>query len=333
MADRYPVSEKVQLGVESTAGTAVTPNRELQALDIQLDTQLEYDEFGPMGMLPQTIVAPRQEWSGGSISGFPTYTEIVYPLSNIFGAATITTPSTGTPTVRQWVWEMDESTPWTPKTWTIRRGVPSGTAEEANYSLLSSFGVSFSRTATPEITGDLFARRLDYAATLASTGLTSLPLVPILAAEGDVWLDSTAAGLGTTKLLRDFAFSWNVSDLFGPIWPINTSNTSFAAHGVQKPTLEAALTLGNDTVGTSLVTNMRAGSSVFTRYKATSATMAEGATPYSLQIDLALKCAGAPSRGDQDGLLSTLDWTFRNVYDATWGYWARVTLITTVTGL
>jgi hypothetical protein len=52
-----------------------------------------------------------------------------------------------------------------------------------------------------------------------------------------------------------------------------------------------------------------------------------------LQIDLALKVAGAPARGDEDGLLSTLEWTFRNVYDATWDAWAKVTLITGSTGL
>jgi hypothetical protein len=332
MADRYPVSEKVQIGVESTAGTNVVPTIELQGMDVQIDTAIEYDEFGPMGMLTNTLVAPRQEWGQGSLSGYPTYTEIQYPLSNIFGAATISTPS-GATNARQWLWAPDESTPWTPKTWTIRRGVPGDTAEEAGYALLSGLNLSFSRTATPEIGGDLFARRLDYTASLATTGLTSPSLIPILPAEGDVWLDSAGAGLGTTKLLRDFAFSWSVSGLFGPIWPINSSLTSFAAHGVRKPTLETVLRLGNDTAGRALLTNMRAGSSVFVRFKATSSQIIEASTPYSLQIDLALKCISAPSRGDEDGLLSTLEYTFRNVYDATWTNWARVTLITNATGL
>lgn len=330
MADRYPVSEKVQIGVESTAGTAVTPTVELNGMSIEIDTAIEYDEFGPMGMLPNTLVAPRQEWGQGSLSGYPTYTEIQYPLSNIFGAATITTV---TGAVKQWVWAPDESTPWTPKTWTIRRGVPGDTAEEANYGLLSGFNVNFSRTATAEIGGDLFTRRLDYAAVMATTGLTSPALIPMLPAEGDVWIDSAGASLGTTKMTRDFAFQWSVADMFGPIWPINSSLTSFAAHGVQKPTLEAVLRLGNDSVGRGFITNMRAGSSVFARYKATSSTIIASAIPYSFQIDLALKCVAAPARGDEDGLLSTLEYTFRNVYDATWANWARVTLITDATGL
>jgi hypothetical protein len=308
MPDRYPVSEVVQIGVESTIGTAVVPTIQFGGLGVELDTAAEFDEFSPAGQIPGSIVAPRQEWSTGALSGYPTYTEIQYPLSNLLGAATITTPS-GATLARQWV--------WTPST-----------AEEASYALLSGLMLEFSRTATPSISGDLFARRLDYAATLATTGVTVPTLVPILPAEGDIWLDSTGASLGTTKLLRDFMFSYSIADLLGPIWPINSSFNSFAAHGVQKPTLEAKLTLGNDAVGAAgLMANLRAGSSVFVRYKATSAALIEGATPYSLQIDSALKVADAPSRSDQDGLLATLDWTFRNVYDATWGSWLKVTLI------
>lgn len=326
MADRYPVSEVVQIGVESVIGTAVVPTIQFGGLNIELDTELEVDEFSPAGQIPGSIVAPRQEWSSGQLSGYPTYTEIQYPLSNLLGAATITTP-TGATLARQWVWNPGASTPWTPKSWTIRRGVPSGTAEEANYALLSGLNLEFSRTAAPTIGGDLFARRLDYAATLAATGVTVPTQVPILPSEGDIWLDSSGAGLGGTKLLREFLFRYAIGDLLGPIWPINSAFNSFAAHGVQKPKLEAALTLGNDAAGTALVTNMRAGSSVFVRYKATSTAMIEGATPYSLQIDCALKVSSAPARSDQDGLLSTLDWTFANVYDPTWGSWLKVTLI------
>lgn len=327
MPDRYPVSEVVQIGIESVIGTAVVPTVQFGGLNVELDTAAEFDEFSPAGQIPGSIVAPRQEWATGAISGYPTYTEMQYPLSNLLGAATITTPS-GATLARQWVWTPSASTPWTPISWTIRRGVPSGTAEEASYGLLSGLMLEFSRTAPPSISGDLFARRLDYAASLAVTGVTVPTQVPILPAEGDIWLDSSGASLGTTRLLRDFLFSYSIADLLGPIWPINSSFNSFAAHGVQKPTLEAKLTMGNDAAGRALMTNLRAGSSVFVRYKAISAALIEGATPYSLQIDTALKVSDAPSRADEDGLLSTLEWTFANVYDATWGNWLTVTLIT-----
>ena len=135
MPDRMLVTERQQVGIELTPGTAAVPTINLQALSIDIDTNLEFDEFGPMGQLPQSIVAPRQEWSAGSLSGYPTYTELPYALSNALGAAVITTPS-GATLARQWLWEPSASTPWVPKTWTLRRGVPGDTAEEANYLLM-----------------------------------------------------------------------------------------------------------------------------------------------------------------------------------------------------
>mgnify|MGYP000753569974 CR=1 FL=1 len=95
----------------------------------------------------------------------------------------------------------------------------------------------------------------------------------------------------------------------------------------------ATLQLGNDSVGTGLITNLRAGSSTFVRLRARGlADSIESGQRYSLTIDTALKVMDAPSRGDVEGL-STLEWSFRNVYDATWAKWCQITLVTTVTGL
>lgn len=327
MTDRFTVSEVQQIGVESSPGSAAVPTIQFQGLNVEIDTNLEVDEFKPSGQIPQSIVAPRQEWSSGSLSGFPTYTEIAYPISNVLGAAVITTPSGGTLT-RKWLWEPSPSTPWTPKTWTLRRGVSGGTAEEANYVLLSGLAFSFSRTAKPEISGDLFAQLMSYAAALAATGVTGKNNVPILANQGDIYLDAASGSLGTTKLLRDFTYKWSLSGLFDMIWPINSSNTSFGAHSVKEPTIEATLQVGNDAAGRALVTNMRAGSTMFVRFRATGVTDAiESGFTYRLTIDAALKVMSAPKRGDMNGL-STLEWGFRNVYDPTWGKFVSIELLT-----
>lgn len=331
MADRFIVSETQQIGIESSPGSAATPTIQFTGLSVDIDTEIEFDEFAPSGQLVNTIAAPRREWAQGSLSGFPTYPEMAYVLANLFGAATITTPS-GATLSRQWQWTPDESTPWTPKTWTLRRGVSGDTAEEANYLLLSGLGLVFSRTDATEVSGDLFSQRLNYGASLATTGVSSPSNVPILPGEVDVYLDATSGNLGTTKLLRDFRYEMSFSGFFGNIWPLNSALTSFAAHSVMKPDLQTMLQLGNDSVGRGLVTNMRAGSTVFMRTKATSGTEIEGGFPYSLTIDAALKVMAAPGRGDHEGL-SVLDWTLRNVYDPTWAKWLQITLVTSQTGL
>ena len=332
MADRFVVSEVQQIGVESTAGTGVTPTLQLAGVNIDLDTAIEFDEFKPMGQLVQSIVAPRREWATGSLSGYPTYNEMPYVLANLLGAATITTPS-GATLARQWQWTPDKALPWTPKTWTIRRG-DSTTAEEANYGLLSGLTIGFSRTASPTLGGDLFARRLDYTASLvAATGVTTPSVQPILPDQVDIYLDSSGAGLGGTQLTRDFNYELSISGLFGNIWPLNSSLTSFAAHSIQAPEVTVTLQMGNDTAGRAQVANMRAGSSVFVRARAQGlADSIESGQRYSLTLDTALKVVDAPSRADVDGL-ATLEWTMRGVYDATWAKWLQATLVTTVTGL
>ena len=334
MPDRYLVQEITELGIESVPGTAVPSTIKLAGLNVELDTALELDRFGPAGNLFDTIAAPRQEWATGALSGFPTYPELVYVFSNVFGAGTSTTP-TGAVNTRRWTWQPSSSVPWTPKTWTIRRGQVGNTAEMAAYGLLSGVNLSFSRTATPEIGGDLFAYALDYAASVGATGAVAKAVVPVLPAQVCVYLDPTAAALGTTKLTRDFVAGISISGLFGPVWPLDCALASFAAHAPLKPDAGATLQLGNDTQGRDPVTAMRAGDTRFMRIEATGPQIDAGPPAYShrLRIDACLKVVSAPARGDSDGL-STLEWSF-GIFDdpnSTFGP-MRITLDTNVTTL
>jgi hypothetical protein len=205
------------------------------------------------------------------------------------------------------------------------------TAESATYGLMSGVGMSFSRTAPPEISGDLFSRALDYSATVGATGLTSLAVVPILPGDVCVYLDPTAAAIGTTQLMRDFAASFDISGLFGPFWPLDCTNPSFGGHVPLKSDAGATLQLGNDTAGRALITNMRAGSTVYVRIEATGPII-EAAIRHKLRIDMALKVVSAPTRGDSDGL-STLEWGFGLVDDASFGGAIKVALTTNVVAI
>jgi hypothetical protein len=334
MPDRPLVQEIVELGVEVTPGTAVASSVKLQALQIELDSSIEVDRIAPAGSLFDTIAAPRQEYATGSLSGYPTYTELPYVLSNIFGAASVTTP-TGAVNARRWFWQPSSSVPWTPKTWTVRRGMVGNTAESATYAMLTGLGLSFSATAQPEISGDLFARALDYTATVGATGLAALALVPILPQQVCVYLDPTAGALGTTRLTRDFSAAFEIGGLFGPFWPLDCTLTSFGGHTPLKPdTTTATLQLGNDTQGRGPVTMMRTGSTQYMRIEATGPQIDVGPPAYShrLRIDAALKVVDPPSRGDADGL-ATLEWGFGLFDDPSFGAALKVTLDTTVTGV
>jgi hypothetical protein len=72
---------------------------------------------------------------------------------------------------------------------------------------------------------------------------------------------------------------------------------------------------------------------VFIRYNSTSGQFITSVTPYQFTLDMACMCVEAPARGDEDGLLSTLEWTFRVVSDATWASWIRIAVENNLTGL
>jgi hypothetical protein len=327
MPDRSLVQEIIELGVETTPGTAVASAIKLSGLQVDLGTSLELDRIAPMGNLWDTIAAPRQESGVGSISGFPTYPELAYVFSNVFGAAVVTTPSGGT-TARRYSWAPSSSVPWTPRTWTIRRGQVGNTAESAAYGLMSGVNMSFSRTAAPSIGGDLFSYALDYTASVGATGLTTLSVVPVLAPQVCVYLDPTAAAIGTTRLTRDFMASFDIGGLFGQFWPLDCTLPSFGGAVPLKPTAEAKLQLGNDTAGRALLADMRAGSTKYVRIEA-SGPIIETTIQHRLRIDMALKVVAAPSRGDADGL-STLEWTFGIFDDPSFGGAMKIELTTNV---
>jgi hypothetical protein len=134
-----------------------------------------------------------------------------------------------------------------------------------------------------------------------------------------VYVDSTSAGLGTTKMTRDFNAVLRVNDRFGTVWPINSANASFASHVNTEPTVQMELTMAADTQGMGFLTNARAGDTRYIRLSALSTENAGAATAkYDLLIDMAGKISNIAAFDDQDGV-KVLTYTFDAVYDSSWG--------------
>lgn len=166
--------------------------------------------------------------------------------------------------------------------------------------------------------------------TPGATG-TGIPLIPILPGQVDVWMDDTAAGLGTTKLAADFSAQWVLDDRFGQEYVLDSSLSSFRKHYEKKPTGRLTLEMENDAAGQALVATMRSGASKFIRIQATGALIESGQN-YMLRIDTAGKIAEAPTMGDIDDV-STLQWVFTFVNDTTWGKPFEVTTKNTLSAL
>lgn len=149
----------------------------------------------------------------------------------------------------------------------------------------------------------------------AGAGPNPLPLIPVLPQQFDVYLDNSAAALGTTKLLRVLSVETDMADRFNPLWAINSANTSYATTYETKLKPQVKMQMERDAAGMALVTAMRTGATRFMRIKATGGPI--GTAAYGFSLDMALQVSDAPAFDDKDGL-STLSWTLDLVHDPTW---------------
>lgn len=329
MAERASVFQGVQLGVETTPGTAVPANKKLGSLSIQPSIRSESSVFRPMGTKYATVVAQNREWIEASLEGQPTFDEMIYPLSSVLTTAAVTQPdSVGAPSAYLWTFDPKSSAADTPKTFTIEQG-DAGRAHRFAYGIVSELGLEFSRSGIG-LSGSMLGRRLQDGVTLTASP-TSIPLIPILPTQVNVYMDNTAAGLGTTKLTRNFAANLSIGDRFNPVWPLDSSLNSFAATVEAEPTATLEMNMAVDSQWDGILTALRQGDTKFIRIEAVGGTIA-AAVNYRFTIDLAGKVSDVGDFDDEDGVF-VVPPTFEIVHDGGWGRALKVEVVNTRSAL
>lgn len=331
MSDRASVFEGIQIGVEATPGTSVAANKRLLATAISPSIMTEPNEFAPTGYKYETVVVNGKEWTEAGIEGVGSYNDPVYLFSSAFGAAAITTPTTGTgvtTAARDWNWAPLTTGPDAGKTYTIEQG-SSVRAEKVSGGIITALSMSYARSGV-SVGGSMMGQLTTDGITLTASP-TDIALEPIVPNQVDIYLDDTFATIGTTKLTRCIEAGWELSDKNGPIWPLNSTNASYAASIETKPQGSANLTLGADSSGMALLPKMRVGQTMYLRIKATGRVI-DGAFTYLHQVDIAVKILNPGEKGDSDGL-RTIPWEFRAVHDSTMGGAFKIKHSTTLTAL
>lgn len=330
---RASISQTVQIGVEATHGTAVAANRKLQSLSIEPSINPETDQFRPMGQKWPSLVTLNREWVTANLSGAPTYDEIVYPLSSVLEEATVTQPdATNAPSVRLWTFTPSSTDIDTFRTFTVEQG-DSTRAHRFAFGAVTEFGLDISRGGI-DLSGSMIGTALQDGVTLTA-GPTTLPLVPVLPSQVSVYMDNTAAGLGTTKLAAGggpaFSANVNIGDRRGPVWPIDAALDSFGQTVETEPSGSLELTLEADATAMGLLTTLRNGDTKFVRIEAVGNIIAT-TFPYRLTIDLALKVSDIGDFDDEDGVF-VVPPTLQLVHDATWGRALQVEVQNTTSAL
>lgn len=329
MPERSSLAQGVQIGVETTEGTVVPANRKLQALSIALAPNLETNRFRPMGQKYDALVTPGKEWSVADVSGVATYDELIYPLSMILTSTTPTEFGGVGSAGRQWVFAPSSSAEDNVKSFTVEQG-GSVRAHRAPGVVLTDFGITWNRD-NVELSGSGMGQLFTDGVTMTAAP-TTVPLVPILPSQINVFSDPTFAALGTTKLLRALEGELSIGSRFGPVWVLNSANTSYVARVETEPDATFRLQLEADPAGMGPLTNARAGSTLYIRVAATGAAITPGTSSYTMQFDMACKVESIGSLDDVDGVYA-IEYDMRLVHDAGLGGAIKATLVNTQTGL
>ena len=311
---RANVFQGVQVGVETVAGTAVTADVKLTGLNIEPKIGSEVNLFRPQGYKYPTVQAQGKEWAEASLSGQPTYTELVYLLSGLLGEAVITTPGGATLT-RLWTFSPSTDAADVPVTFTVEKG-DSSRAFRFPYGLLTALGLKSNRSQC-ELSGSMIGQAITDGITLTA-GAAALELIPILPEHWDVYLADTQAGLAAAeKLAAAFTFDLQIGNKFGAVWTLNSSEASFAGHVDLVPTATLNLLVEADATGMGLLTQLRSGATKWVRLTATG-PLIESGQYYSVQIDMACKVSAPQEFADQEGVFA-VGWELALTHDETWG--------------
>jgi|SRR5579859_345107 len=329
-SERASVFGQSQWGLESVHGTSVPGNRLIQSFDILETAEVDVDFYRPMGNKFPTVGVSGRDFVTARLTGKPSYTDIVYLLSGLLGAAVITGPNVDG--AYTWVFSPSSTAPDAFSSFTIERG-SSVAAEKFTHGLPSEIGLEFDRMVA-NLTGAVIGQALTSGITLTASP-TAIPIVPMSPKDFSVFADTTSAGLGTTRLTRllhgNFAFG---NGKYVPLWVVDQTQPSFVSVVESTPAavfsalFEADATAGQ---GINFLANVRAGDTRFVRIHAVGPLIA-GATNYSFTIDCAAKFGKPSAFRDSGGVYAyELPWTL--IHDATWTHAMQVTVITTLASL
>jgi hypothetical protein len=309
---RANVNQVTQIGVETTAGTAVACNRRFPGLQIDIGPELDAKFYSPEGNKYDEVGVLNREWASGDLNGPLTYGEIVYLFGSYINYAA---PST-TSGVTTWTFSDTPTGAATYKTFTVQRGDSTAAGQSTNV-VVTSLNLNIDRM-DARVTGNVIGKKIDYAASLTATP-TTIENKPISMNDVSVYLDSTSGVAGTTKLTDVFEVTVNHPDKVDETWVLDSAQTSWKdlVEKKMQPTV---------TVRCEWNTQMQA---VYTAMKADTlptrwlqlkmpGEIISGSDTYNFTATYACKLLTAKEDKKGDGGVYGFTFTFRAVNDATW---------------
>jgi len=335
VAERSAISQASQIGVETTAGTLVAAPKRLGSMGFKMGPAIESNPLRPAGTKYSTAQILGKEWTEADIDGMPVYTELPYAFASVLSTPTIVQILDGATQTGAYRHTFTSNTYGddAPKTYTIEQG-SSFRAQRFGNAIFTEYNWGWSRSQI-ELSGSVLGKAIEDGITLTATP-TMLPQIPVRPADLSVYLDTSAANLGNTKLTRVLKGECNIGDRYSPLWVVDSAQSSFVNTVEQVPTVEFKMTQMADAAGMANLTSMRGGTPKFLRLRGIGPNIYTSGAPlvvnHQVTIDLCGSVSDVSSFDEEDGVYA-VEWTFAAVHDPTWGKAINVEVITTTASL
>jgi len=323
MALPATVFQGIQVGVESTPGTAVSADKKLLAVSMIPTPMVETAPFKAMGNKYASFASLNKEWSGLRIEGVPTYNEIVYLLSSLLHYSAPTQQAETT--AYSWKFTSNTSKADIGKTFTIEQG-------DENYAWrvagakISGLTLGFSRN---EITvnGNGVGQEFEIGQNLTANP-TSLEPVPILPTQVKFYMADNQADLDTaTALTKSFSMEYALTDKFGLAWAIGRDPE--AVEG--EPNASARLVVATDAEGMGLITALRNATTKWFRIEAIGETIEDAYThKFTLDFPAQIDNVNDPTNLEN---VYTVEFGLLPIHDSAWGKSMDIEIITNLASL
>ncbi len=166
-----------------------------------------------------------------------------------------------------------------------------------------------------------------------ASGVTEIPMRTPRASQYNVWLDTSWAALGTTKLLEFYATEIDWSDKLEPNWVVNSAVTSYSELlEAEEIDYTQSLTVGFDSVGVAQINEALDGKLKFVRVGCTGASI-NGTDNFGLQIDTAVALTPTNVTRAPNSPATVVEFDGTLQVDATSGKFCRAVLTNTVASL
>lgn len=322
MAERTSVTQIVQVGPETTSGTSVPADTVLPSLQLTTSIDGGWTKIMASGHKVPTNVAQGKEWTSGKITmDVPTYDELPYLLCALFKSVTPVLTET---TAQTWTYTPDVSAPEAPKTLTVEQG-SSVRAHKFSFGTVTELTFTGDRDKLT-VDGAMVGQQLSDGITLTASP-TTVAQVPVLPSDVSVYMDTTGAGIGATKLTRVLSWEYSVKNVNNPLWVVDAAADSWTALVNTPITGQVKLKAEADATAMALLASMRNSTRQFVRIEALSSQLAgDTSATYALQLDACCQIATKPSEiSDSDGVYA-IEFTFDITYDATWAKFLEISV-------